>query len=124
MTARIFLGLIGTMFAAFGLWSITQPEAMTAQLGVEVSGPAGLFEMRGVFGGISLGAAILCLGGAVRDTLTRPALFFVATYMGGYVIGRAASLFAGDSAPASSWMFASGEALAFIIAAALLVRRA
>lgn len=111
------------MFLAFGVWSITDPVAMTSQLGVEIGGPAGVFEMRGVFGGISLGGALMCAAGAIKPSMTRTALWFVATYMGGYVIGRAASLIAGDTAPQSSWMFAAGEAVVFVIAIALLLRR-
>lgn len=123
MISRIFLTALALMYAAFGYWSITDPVAMTSQLGVEVGGPAGVFEMRGVFGGISIGGALLCAAGAFKASMTRPALWFVATYMGGYVIGRAASLIAGDTAPPSSWVFGAAEAIVFIIAAGLLLRR-
>lgn len=122
MTNRIFLSAVAIMFVAFGYWSITAPLMMTSQLGVIVSGPAAAFEMRGVYGGISLGAAILCLGGAIHNTLQRPALYFIGTYMGGYVIGRAASLIAGDTAPTNSWIFAGFELVIFLCAALLLRR--
>lgn len=121
MLTRIFLVLIALMFFAFGGWSITDPVGMTKQLGVEVSGVSGVFEMRGVYGGISLGGALLCLAGGFRAELERPALFFLLAYMGGYVLGRAASLVAGDTAMASSWAFAGFEAVVFVLAATLLV---
>ena len=108
------------MFFAFGGWSITDPVGMTTQLGVEVGGVSGVFEMRGVYGGISLGGAVLCLAGGLRSDLERPALFFLVAYMGGYVLGRAASFVAGDSAMASSWAFAGFEAVVFVLAALLL----
>jgi hypothetical protein len=123
MINRIFLTALALMFLAFGLWSITDPVAMTAQLGVEIGGPAGVFEMRGVFGGISLGGALMCAAGAIKPSMTRTALWFVATYMGGYAIGRGASLIAGDTAPMSSWIFGGFEAVVFVIAIALLIRR-
>ncbi|MGB0261619.1 MAG: DUF4345 family protein [Henriciella sp.] len=123
MINRIFLSAVAAMFFAFGYWSITAPLMMTSQLGVVVSGPAAAFEMRGVYGGISLGAALLCLGGAIHRTLQRPALYFIATYMGGYVIGRAASLVAGDTAPTNSWIFAGFELVIFLCAATILQRR-
>ncbi|MDG1825201.1 MAG: DUF4345 family protein [Henriciella sp.] len=123
MTNRIFLTVLAIMFIAFGFWSITDPVGMTTQLGVEVGGDAGVFEMRGVFGGISLGGAILCLLGAFKDRFTFAALCFVTTYMGGYAIGRAASLIAGDSAPSSSWIFAGLEFVAFVFAAILTARK-
>ena len=123
MINRIFLTALALMFLAFGFWSITDPFAMTSQLGVEIGGPAGVFEMRGVFGGISLGGAIMCAAGAIKADMTRTALWFVATYMGGYVIGRAASLLAGDTAPMNSWIFGGFEAVVFLIAMTFLFRR-
>lgn len=108
------------MFFAFGGWSITDPVGMTKQLGVEIGGVSGVFEMRGVYGGISLGGALLCLAGGFKADLERPALFFLVAYMGGYVLGRAASFVAGDSAMASSWAFAGFEAVVLILAVVLL----
>jgi hypothetical protein len=122
MMARIFLLITALMFLAFGLWSITDPAGMTSRLGVEIGGVSGLFEMRGIYGGVSLGAGIFCLLGALRAKLSFAALCFVATYMGGYMIGRVASLIAGDSAQPSSWMFAGYELVMGLIALALLLR--
>ncbi len=114
---------MAAMYVAFGVWSITDPLGMTAQLGVEIGGPAGTFEMRGVYGGISLGGALLCLAGGLKPDFERPALFFLIAYMGGYVIGRAASLLAGDTALMTSWIFGGFEAVVFVIAALLLRAR-
>lgn len=123
MLNRIFLALTALMFFAFGFWSITDPVGMTARLGVEPGGVSGVFEMRGVFGGVSLGAALLCLLGALRARFEFAALCFVSAYMGGYVIGRAASFFAGDTALSSNWYFAGFEGLMFAAATLLLTRR-
>ncbi|WOR14225.1 DUF4345 family protein [Hyphomonas sp. FCG-A18] len=123
MMARIFLLITALMYFAFGLWSITDPAGMTSRLGVEVGGVSGLFEMRGIYGGVSLGAGIFCLLGAMRAKLSFAALCFVATYMGGYMIGRVASLIAGDSAQPSSWMFAGYELVMGLIALTLLLRQ-
>ena len=122
MIHRIFLSITALMFLAFGLWSITDPTGMTSRLGVDIGGPAGVFEIRGVFGGISLGAAILCGLGSVKARIEFPALCFVAAYMGGYVIGRGASFAFGDPAMSSNWMFAGFEAVMFAIALMLTAR--
>ncbi|MEM9055642.1 MAG: DUF4345 family protein [Pseudomonadota bacterium] len=122
MMTRIFLLITALMFFAFGFWSITDPAGMTSRLGVDVSGASGLFEMRGIYGGVSLGAAILCLLGAIRANLSFATLCFVATYMGGYIIGRAASFIAGDSAQSSNWLFAGYELFMGLIAIILLFR--
>ncbi|MEL7545591.1 MAG: DUF4345 family protein [Pseudomonadota bacterium] len=120
MVTRIFLLTIALMFFAFGGWSIVDPLGMTSQLGVQVTGPAGAFEIRGVYGGISLGAALLCLAGGLKPDLERPALYFLVAYMGGYILGRGASLIAGDTALSTSWGFAGFEAIVFALAVLLL----
>ncbi|MEM9738719.1 MAG: DUF4345 family protein [Pseudomonadota bacterium] len=89
MLTRLFLALVGLMFVAFGSWSLTDPLGMTSSLGVDVSGPNGAFEMSGIYGGVSLGAAMLSLAGAAMPKMARPALWFLTTYMGGYCFSRA-----------------------------------
>ena len=121
MLTRIFLGAIALLFLAFGLWSLLDPLGMTLQLGVETSGPNNVFEMRGVYGGVSLGAAGLTAAGALLPArFERPALWFLVAYMGGYTLSRIVSVFVGDSPTASSWMFASFEVLTFIVASVAL----
>lgn len=122
MITRSFLGFTALSFFVFGFWSITDPGGMTARLGVEVGGASGLFEMRGIYGGVSLGAALFCLLGAVRERLAFAALCFVTTYMGGYVLGRGASFAFQDTALTSNWLFAGFELAMFVVAAALLTR--
>ena len=124
MFTRIFLAFTALMFVAFGFWSITDPVGMTDRLGVTAGGISGTFEMRGIFGGVSLGAAILCALGSLRPKFEFPALCFIAAYMGGYLIGRVASFAYGDSAMASNWQFAGFELVMFIVSAWLIARMA
>lgn len=123
MLVRCFLLFVAAMFVAFGAWSIIDPVQMTSQLGVSVSGPSGIFEMRGVFGGVSLGAGAHCLAGGILPRMARPALWFVSAYMGGYLLGRLASLLSGDSALTANWFFAGTEAVIFLVAVLLLQRK-
>ncbi len=123
MINRIFLALTALMFLAFGFWSITDPAGMTARLGVIPEGPSGLFEMRGVFGGVSLGAGLLCVLGCLRERFEFAALCFISAYMGGYVLGRGASFMAGDSAMSSNWIFAGFEAVMFLASTFLITRK-
>lgn len=113
---RAFLAAIALMFTAFGLWSLFRPEAMTSSLGVAVSGPNGTFEMRGIYGGVSLGGALLSIAGALRADMARPALWFIAAYMGGYCLARAVSVALGDLPTQSTWAFVGFEAVSFILA--------
>lgn len=124
MFTRLFLAFTALTFVAFGIWSITDPLGMTTRLGVAAGGISGAFEMRGIYGGVSLGAAILCALGSFRPRFEFPAVCFIAAYMGGYIIGRAASFAYGDSAMASNWQFAGFELVMFVIAAGLIARRA
>ena len=124
MLTRFFLLFTALMFFAFGLWSITDPAGMTSRLGVSAEGVSGIFEMRGIYGGVSLGAAILCLIGGLRQRFEFAALCFVAAYMGGYVLGRGASFLYGDTAMASNWYFAGFELVMFVASALLAARKA
>ena len=113
---------MGLMFTAFGLWSLFDPVGMTSQLNVIVGGPNGSFEIRGIFGGVSLGGALLCLGAAFKTGLIRPALWFLMAYMGGYCIARAASVALGDLPTPETWAFVGFEAVSALLAAICLWR--
>ncbi len=116
MFIRIFLGAMALMYFAFGFWSLFAPDQMTSQLGVLVSGPNGSFEMRGIFGGVSLGAACLCLAGMFKSNMVRPALWFLIAYMGGYCFARLVSVFLGDMPDPGTWAFVAFEAVSLIFA--------
>lgn len=124
MIVRIFLASIGLMFVGFGLWSLLYPLHMTTNLGVEIGGPNGTFEMRGIYGGVSLGAAALCLAGAAKDKMVPPALWFLITYMGGYCLARIASVVLGDLPEPETWRFVAFEAVTLLIAIWALRQRA
>ena len=124
MLTRIFLGAIAILFVVFGLWSIIDPIGMTARLDVTVTGPNAAFEMRGIFGGVSLAAAGLTGAGALMPArFERPALWFLIVYMGGYTLARLVSLIIGDSPTFNGWAFASFEVLSFILASIALIKR-
>lgn len=116
MLIRIFLGFIAASFLGFGLWSLLDPLGMTSRMDVSVSGQNAIYEMRGAFGGISLGGALLAAAGALKPArFERPALWFLAAYMGGYTISRAFSVIAGDAPTMSGWLFGGFEVGCFII---------
>ncbi|WP_160162625.1 DUF4345 family protein [Hyphomonas neptunium] len=92
---KLFLGGVAALLALFGAVALANPIGMAASLGVEVGGPNGAYELRGIYGGVSLAGAALCAGGAFRPSLNLPALWFLIVYMGGYVFARAAALLLG-----------------------------
>ena len=116
MKTRIFLAIVALLFAAFGIWAVMDPLGMTARLGVDVTGPNGAYEMRGIYGGVSLGAAALTLAGALRQSMLRPALWFLVAYMGGYILMRMGALALGPAPTASFAMFIGFEAATLLLA--------
>ena len=123
MWTRIFLGVMALMFIAFGFFSLLRPEVMTSSLGVDIGGPNGTFEIRGIFGGVSLGAAALCAAGTLKTSMVRPALWFLIAYMGGYCLARLASVGLGDLPTPSTWRFVAFEAVSLVIALIALRQR-
>lgn len=121
MLVRAYLAFAALAFAAFGLWSLLSPIEMAASLGVEVGGPNGAYELRGIYGGVSLGAAALSFAGAIRPAMIRPALWFLTAYMGGYMIGRGAAFALGPGPTADFYPFIAFEA-AMLVGALLGLR--
>ncbi len=120
MLTRVLLAIAALTFAPFGIWSFLDPLGMAASLGVEVGGPNGAYEMRGIYGGVSLAAALLCASGAILATMRRPALWFVVVYMGGYVFARAAALLLGPPPTPAFAVFIAFETGMLLAAAAAL----
>ncbi|OZB17021.1 MAG: hypothetical protein B7X53_07430 [Hyphomonas sp. 34-62-18] len=122
MFTKLFLGLVAALFALFGAVSLANPIGMAESLGVAVGGPNGAYELRGIYGGVSLAAALLFAAGAIRPSLTLPALWFLIVYMGGYVFARVFALLLGP-APTSVYIgFVAFEV--FVLAGALVCLRA
>ena len=122
MIERLFLFFMALMFLAFGAWSLFDPVGMTAALGVSLGGPNGPYEVRGIYGGISLAAALLCGLGALRTAERNPALIFVCVYMGGYTFARVAGVLLGDKPTLDFLQFATFEVVTFLIDSFLLVK--
>ncbi|WP_291053714.1 DUF4345 family protein [Hyphomonas sp.] len=100
---KLFLGLVAALFALFGAVSLANPIGMAENLGVAVGGPNGAYELRGIYGGVSLAAALLCAAGALQSAFRLPAIWFLIVYMGGYVFARGFALLLGP-APTSVYI--------------------
>lgn len=121
MYVKLFLGLVAALFVLFGAISMANPLGMAASLGVVVEGPNGAYELRGIYGGVSLAAALLCAGGVLRAAFRLPAIWFLIVYMGGYVFARAFALLLGP-APTSVYVgFVAFEVA--VLAGAILALR-
>lgn len=120
---KLFLILNMVIFFVFGAICLVNPQALLSGVGTVISGGDLLYEMRGIYGGVSLGAATLCLLGVLRADMARPALIFLLTYTGGYVFARIVGVgFDGLPQPVF-YIFIAFEAFT-AIAAFLLLRKA
>ena len=90
--ARLFLALNTLFFLGFGVYALLNASQLAINLGTPDMSADGLYELRSNYGGVSLGAGLLCLLGALHNTFQRPALFFLLVYTGGYALGRVLAL--------------------------------
>ena len=121
---RAFLLFQGIGFGLFGIYMFLNPQVSMEMLGAPSMSNMGLYEMRGIYGGVSIGAAILFLSGFFKADMQRPALYFVLAYTGGYILARAAAIPL-DGMPTGKMPFFIGfEFVSALIAMFLLRRKA
>lgn len=107
---------MAALFGLFAAFAMANPIGLTAGLGVTLGGPNGAYEARGIYGGVSLAAAILCAAGVFQHSMARPALWFLVVYMGGYVFARGAALPLGPLPTAAYTGFVAFEVAALLAA--------
>jgi len=121
---RIFLAVYTLLFLGFGIYAVLSPDRLSELLGMAELSQNAAYELRSNYGGVSLGIGLMCLAGALRANLERPALFVLLAYTGGYALGRIAAL-PFDGLPPSTSLMAYGvfEAVTALLSALLLSRR-
>lgn len=120
---RLFLGLQALLFLAFSIFAILQPETLANTLGASGVGADGLYEFRSNYGGVNLGIGLLCLMGTFRESLSRPALYCLLAFTGGYALGRIIGLPLADGMPANRFLgFGVYEGVTALLSFALLFR--
>lgn len=119
---RIFLLVQALVFLTFGFASLLDPLAVVSHFGMVAEGRHAVYELRGVYGGISLGCGLLALSGAFKTDWARPALIFLMTYAGGYLIARLVGLALDGLPEPYYWAFIGYEAAVCLIAVILLGR--
>lgn len=74
MAARVFLGVLGSLWLAYGLWCFLQPQSLAGIAGVGALSATGTVDLRATYGGMQLAVGALMLGGAFHAALTRSML--------------------------------------------------
>ncbi|KAB2913881.1 MAG: DUF4345 domain-containing protein [Bacteroidetes bacterium] len=120
ISATVFLALMGLAFAKVGIEALTNPQAVLANVGIELNNSSALSSMRAVYGGMHLVFGLFCFWGAYK--MRREALGLVTLYTIGFVVGRLSGVVA-DGAPnafVSQWLVT--ESISLAIAAFLLFK--
>ena len=113
---RPFLLLQAIAFGVFGLLLFFKPELALDFLGAPSLSPDGIYEIRSIYGGTSLGAAALMFAGFFKTDMQRTALYFTLAYTGGYAFVRIAALPIGGFPGPFFMPFAAIEILTALIA--------
>lgn len=92
--STVLLILAGVGFAAFGVWLIVDPAGGLATVGIAAVNPAGLIELRALYGGLELGLGWFLLRCAARPDWRHPGLWAVLLSNGGIGLTRVAGILA------------------------------
>lgn len=99
MTKRIsqlFLALLALAFCKTGIEALFNPQAVLANVGIDLNNAAALSSMRAVYGGMHLVFGLFCAWGIFKNQYA--ALLLVILYTSGFVAGRVMS-WAADGTP-------------------------
>ena len=119
---RLFLLFNAIAFGGFGLLIFFNPQILIDLLGATTISSDGVYEIRGIYGGVSIGAALLYLAGFLKSDMQRPALYFILAYTGGYALARIAALPL-DGIPSGQLIFFAGFEIVSALIALYLLRR-
>jgi hypothetical protein len=109
---KILLVLAGLEICGVGLVYLIAPQVMAASNGMELRGVNDWHATRAAYGGVFVAFGALFGMGAFAAALRRPALVAVATFMGGFALGRIASIVV-DGLPAPAFLGALASEIVF-----------
>ncbi|MEM8981863.1 MAG: DUF4345 family protein [Pseudomonadota bacterium] len=115
-SGQVLLFVNALAFISFGVYALLYTGELATLLGADAIGVGGLYELRSNYGGVSIGAGVLLLIGALNTRWRRAALVFLLTYMGGYVVGRTSALAFGAWPPSQLLAFGAFEAVMAMLA--------
>ncbi len=89
---RTVLAVGGIILLGIGVSSLISPQGILAPVGIHLSTPSALNEIRASYGGMHIGVAGVILSGAAVSAMRRWALLLLATFMAGLAGGRLVSI--------------------------------
>ncbi|HMO86725.1 MAG TPA: DUF4345 family protein [Lacipirellulaceae bacterium] len=119
MVERIFLAVMGLLYAGLATWCAVAPAETSATVGFELKGGSGRSEFLTVYGGLELGLALIFLLPAILDRHTRPAVLACLIIHACLVATRSVSFVMFDGISASTYKLAVGEWVIFLASLAV-----
>jgi hypothetical protein len=120
MAVRVFLFLCAIVWLPYGLYCLAHPDSLASAAGVVSASRTGTVELRAMYGGLQTAVGTLCLLGALRVGLVRPALICVAFLCSGLALARlSGAVMAGEVSSYTAFGFAF-ESLSAALSLALL----
>lgn len=123
LITKVFIGLVGMMYAGLAIWCSVQPDMTSKKVGFQLIGGSGKSEFLTVYGGLEFGLALLLLASLFSKETVIYGLWAVLLVHGALVLFRTISLFAYADIGAFTYRLAIGEWVIFLASAALLVFR-
>jgi len=116
---RLSLRLAALAFAGFGVALLVRP-ALIGTLGIELTSPTAVTEIRAFYGGLELGLALFFALASTREAWLRPALFAQAAVLGGIALARLIGVAIDGGAAPLILLFAALEGAGALVAIAAL----
>lgn len=109
--ARIYLTIVGLLYAALAVWCVTAPVTTAAKVGFTLDEDTGRSEFMTVYGGLEFGLALVFLLPLIRSGATSLALLNCILIHASLVVFRVASLLMYREAGSTTYKLAGGELL-------------
>jgi hypothetical protein len=121
--SQVLLGLLALAFCKTGIEALLDPQAVLANVGIELNNPAAFSSMRAVYGGMHFVFGLFCAWGIFRNQ--SQVLTLVVLYAAGFVLGRLVSWNA-DGAPnefVTTWLATETFSLVASVTLLLLLNK-
>lgn len=119
LIARIYLAVVGLLYAGLAFYCSLKPGAAAAKVGFERLGDSGKSEFLTVYGGLEFGLALVLLAPVVRPATTAYALFACLAVHGSLVAFRAVSVVLYRDISPFTTRLAVGEWVIFLLSLAV-----
>ena len=119
MAARIYLAIVGLLYAALGLWCAIDPQTTSRKVGFDLRGGSGGSEFLTVYGGLEVGLGLLFWIPLLRRDATTPILWGCLLIHTCLVVFRTIGFFRYTELEGMTWRLAVGEWIILLVGLAV-----